>query len=79
MVQILEGENKFHISFLSPGPICKDFRMILKINLAAIFPSKNCSTMLSKNSACRARSHDCRLLKNNSFFKFFLMLALMLP
>ena len=34
-----------------PGPICRGFTMILKINLAAVFPNENRSTILSKNSA----------------------------
>ena len=42
-----------NIKTAGSGPICRDFRMILKINLAAIFPSKNWSTILSKNSAYR--------------------------
>ena len=33
------------------GPICRNFSMILKINLAPIFLSKNWSMILSKNSA----------------------------
>ena len=35
----------------TPGPVCRKFGMIFKFNLTLVFPSKNRSTILSKNCA----------------------------
>ena len=35
----------------APEPVCREFSMIFKFNLALVFPSKNLSTILRKNSA----------------------------
>ena len=43
------------------GPICREFSMILKIHLAAIFPSENWITILSKNSAYQHWTRSFRI------------------